>query len=131
MKLNINAKELLALYNVLYERFDAERTTRSVEDSSDDVQLRQVYNRLKACLVSALTNKGTDPLDAFLQREQQKIDDLTRENDGLKEAAKELTPKQPPVILSADDDEGPDREYPRKGPPSPQMPRPGKHRGRR
>ena len=134
MKLNINAKELLALHNLLYERFDSSMggTAYKAGDSptNDDAQLQQVYNRVKACIVGALTNKAVDPLDAFFQREQAKIDDLTKENDGLKEAAKEVF--NPGQILTADDDDGPAElpQYPRKV-HGPQAQKQGTHRGRR
>jgi hypothetical protein len=129
MKLNINAKELLALYNVLYQRFEGGDDRK---EDGDDVQLRQVYNRIKACVLAALTNKAQDPLDAFFQHEQAKIDQLAEKNESLKAAVRDpntFIPK--PDILSADDDEEPLREYPRKQPPPPNMPKPGKHRGRR
>jgi hypothetical protein len=133
MKLNINAKELLALHNLLYERFDSSMggTTYKEGDAraNDDAQLQQVYNRVKACIVGALTNKAVDPLDAFFQREQAKIDDLTTQNESLKEVAKEVF--NPQQILTADDDDGPELpQYPRKV-QGPQAQKPGKHRGRR
>lgn len=145
MKLNINAKELLALYNVLYERFDGRHAYDEckAEDSgappSDEAQLRQVYNRLRAIIVAGLTNpsKAVDPVDSWLKHEQAKIDDLKAQNEELRQAASDpenFVPVRPADILTDNEDEVPsDLGYPksRKGPPQPHMPHPGKHRGRR
>ena len=75
MKLNLNAKELLALHNLLLEY-------RNVIDNG---HLEQVYNRIRACIVSALTNKAIDPVDEWLVNEQQKIDKLTNESSKTEE----------------------------------------------
>lgn len=146
MKLNINPKELLALYNALYERFDGRHTAYDeckAEDSgsppSDDAHLRQVYNRLRAILVAGLTNPGkaVDPVDSWLKHEQDKIDRLNDQNASLKAEARELgkdNPVEPGNILTDDEGEVPsDLAYPsrRKGPPPPNMPHSGKHRGHR
>lgn len=145
MKLNINPKELLALYNVLYERFDGGQAHDLSDYKADDptgndaVQLKQVYNRLRAILIAGLTNpnKSVDPVDSWLKHEQAKIDDLKQQNEELKEVAKDprhFIPVEPENILSDNEDEilG-DLPYPkvRRGPPNPSMPHPGKHRGRR
>lgn len=144
MKLNINAKELLALYNVLYERFDGPTGHDLDEYKADDpsandaVQLKQVYNRLRAILIAGITNpsKVIDPVDSWLKHESVKIDRLNDQNEVLKEVAKDpdYFVATQGNILTDDDDEIPgDLPYPkaRKGPPNPNMPHPGKHRGRR
>jgi hypothetical protein len=134
MKLNINAKELLALYNLLHAKVEA---GQEAGDEGDDVQLRQVYNRLRAIIVAGLTSKAVDPVDSWLKHEQEKIDDLNQQNEQLREVAKDpaqFAPVQPGSILTDDDDEVPnDLGYPksRKGAPPPNAPRPGKYHGRR
>lgn len=144
MKLNINAKELLALYNVLYERFDGRQAydTKAEGEATDETQLRQVYNRLRAIIVAGLTNPGkvVDPVDSWLKHEAAKIDDLQKQNEDLKTTARDPgnfvpVPVDPGSILTDDEDEVPSDlpGYPkRRGAPSPHMPHHGgKHRGRR
>jgi len=146
MKLNINAKELLALYNVLYERFDGpnghDLAEYKAEDpaSNDAVQLKQVYNRLRAILIAGITNptKVIDPVDAWVKHESAKIDRLNDQNEELKIVARDpakFVPVDPADILRDDDDEVPVDlpGYPkaRKGPQNQNMPHQGKHRGRR
>ena len=122
MKLNLNAKELLALHNLLYERYNVHnRCEHKVDDprAADDTQLRQVYNRLRACLIAALTNKQIDPVDAFLSREQAKIDRLHDQNAALRKEGHDLAEaaKQDPDFFVPE--EGEDYrvpEYPRRGP---------------
>ena len=135
MKLNINAKELLALYNVLYERFDGTNTAFDESPGdSDHVQLKQVYTRLRAILIAGVTNPGKqlDPIDSWLGHEQRKIDGLTQQNEQLKAAA--ANPDQFIAlkdILNDDDDEIPgDLPYPKKKGPG-GMPPPGKYRGKK
>jgi len=121
MKLNINAKELLALHNLLYEKFessyDGTKYEPGSEEENSNVQLRQVYNRLKACIVAALTNRQVDPVDAFLSKEQAKIDRLKEDLTDVKKDQTNLVEE-----LKADDffvpgkDETFDApEYPRRG----------------
>lgn len=143
MKLNINPKELLALYNALYERFEGPEGRDVSEYKEDDpragdaVQLKQVYNRLRAIIVAGLTNPGkvVDPVDSWLKHEQEKVDKLNDQNDTLRTEARDLSkPVSPADILTDDDGEVPsDLAYPsrRRGPPPPNMPQGGKHRGRR
>lgn len=78
MKLNLNARELLALHNLLRDKV-------SFGTTSECVQLQHVYNRIQTCIVSALTNKATDPVDEWLVNEQQKIDKLTNESSKTEE----------------------------------------------
>ena len=56
MKLNLNAKEILALHNLLQARCCAGGSPADIAES-DEVQLRQVFNRLRALLLGALSNK--------------------------------------------------------------------------
>lgn len=126
MKLNLNAGEVLALYNLLHERhFRLERDV-----AGDDVHLQQVHGRLQTAIVSALGGnaKVIDPVGAWLKREQAKIDDLADQNEELKDVVGDLG-----SILTDDDDEvdvslG---DYPRrKHPPAPTMPKAGRQRRR-
>lgn len=143
MKLNVNPKELLALHNVLYERFEDNRCHDENKDDSgtiDEVQLRQIYNRLRAIIVASLISYGkvVDPVDSWFKHEQLKIDDLQQQNESLKEAVHDpgfFVPPKPESILTDDDGEvSSDLSYPscRKGAPFPNAPyHKGKHRGRR
>lgn len=134
MKLNITPKELLALYNVLYDRFDGPQGRDTCEYKTDDpaasdaVQLKQVYGRLKAILIAGLANpsKQLDPLDSWLANEGEKVDALVAQNEELKEIAKDPTKLVKQVnladILADDENEVPkELGYParRKGPPPP------------
>lgn len=133
MKLNVNPKELLALYNLLHARVEQ---SREVSDVGDDVHLRQVYNRLRAIIVAGLTNKVVDPVDSWLKHEKEKVERLNDQVDAVKAKARDLGQRLPSAtsdILTDDDNEVPgDLAYPsrRKGPPPPHVPRPGRH-GRR
>jgi len=141
MKLNISAKELLALHNILYERFEACYNGGEFEETDPragtNEQLKQLYNRVKACLVASLTNKMVDPLDSWIEGQQRKIGQLSEQNDDVKKDAQvlatggEVEGSLKPVILSAEDTEVLSDSYPRKGPPQPRMPGPGKFRGHR
>lgn len=142
MKLNINAKELLALHNLLFERFDGRVAhDRCESDNLDEVQLRQVYNRLRSIIVSGLDGRDSGKVDlrfeSWLKHEQAKVDELNKQNEAVKAAVKDpdfFVPVAPDDILTDDEDEVPvDLGYPkpRRGPPAPHMPKPGKHRGRR
>lgn len=129
MKLNLSAKEILALHNVLHERCALGLQPLTEPADADNVQLRQVYNRLRALMIGALSNKVVDPVDSWMQHEQAKINELNRQNDELKEVARDpdfFAPKSTDV----DDYEKYALEYPRRS-AVPSMPRPGKHRGKR
>jgi len=81
MKLNISAKELLALHNLLHknrEGLDEESTL-----------VRQLYGRVKACLIGALgqTDKYTEPFEAWEEVQKKKIDVLQERLEGLKPEA--------------------------------------------
>jgi hypothetical protein len=119
MKLNINAKELVALHNLLHSRLNDEHEYKEEDPRAvDEVQLRQVYNRLRACMIAALTNKQIDPVDAFLQREQAKINKLNDQNEAVKkdQASLAATVKNDPDFFVPNVDETYDApEYPRRG----------------
>lgn len=131
MKLNINAKELLALHNLLYEKFESSAGGTCYKEGDDrasaDIQLHQVYNRLKACLVAALTNKASDPVDAFMAREQDKIDRLKVQNDEVKREAAEIA-KDPDYFVPKGDEDYTAPDYPRRGPRGPRGNRGGNKR---
>lgn len=118
MKLNINSRELVALHNLLHVKFCTPAQFKYDEANpreADDVQLRQVYNRLRACIIAALANKQVDPVDAFLSREQAKIDKLTEQNEEIKKEQADLSKAMLPedFMLGNEDFEVP--EYPRRG----------------
>jgi hypothetical protein len=139
MKLTINPKELLALYNVLYERFETGYVGKEWPEEDNlrgatDVQLRQLYSRVKACIIASLSNKMIDPLDSWVAGQRRKIGELADQVSGVKQEARDLSAndKQEVTldILSADDtsvSEG----YPRKGPSASQGHRSGKHHDHR
>lgn len=120
MKLNINSRELLALHNLLYERFESSscpsnkcENDEKVERGSE-VHLHEVYNRIKACIVGAL-GKAVDPFDAWSTHEQQKINKLNDELDDIKKSQVELTKKDVDIIVPDEDEDFTSPEYPRKG----------------
>lgn len=76
MKLTVNSKELLALHNFLHKKCEHDHS----DVGDDDVQLRQVYGRLRAIIIASLTNKAEDPVESWLKREQSKIDKLNEES---------------------------------------------------
>lgn len=101
MKLNLNAKEFLALYNNLYEH--------TVGAGSTDPHLKEVFNRMKSCIVSALSARDQSALELeqlYFKGQREKIDRLKDRN---KEISKTLT------ILTEDvDDPVMPSDYPRK-----------------
>lgn len=118
MKLNINSKELVALHNLLHEKFcDPVQCKYDETDprAADDVQLRQIYNRLRACIIAALTNKQVDPVDAFLSREQAKIDTLKAQNEEVKKEQTDLVAAMTDPSMFPDDEDYVLPEYPRRG----------------
>jgi hypothetical protein len=143
VKLNISPKEVLALYDVLYERFAAGHTSGGTGlfmegdlREPDDTQLRQLYGRLRAIIVASLANKGVDLFELWEQGQKAKIAALEEDLDGVKQETKDLVDKQPvapgvPIILSAEDTDVLPDSYPRKRPPIPQGPKPGKYHGHR
>lgn len=118
MKLNVNPKELLALYNLLHTKVGQ---NQEVSDEGDGVHLRQVYNRLRAIIVAGLINKAVDPVDSWLKHEQEKVNRLNDQVDAVKAEVRDLGQQlslAPGDILTDNDDEIPgDLAYPsrRKG----------------
>lgn len=139
MKLTINPKELLALYNVLYERFETCYDCKEYADDDPramtDVQLKQLYGRVKACVIASLSNKMVDPLDSWITGQERKIGELNDQNEGVRKDAKHLATEARapgvPIVLSAEDTDVLPDTYPRKSPPQPRMPSGGKFHGRR
>lgn len=141
MKLNINAKELLALHNLLYEKFEGAQGDgpfRHFKEGDDraapDAHLRQVYSRLKACIVNSLSSgKAVDPFDAWAEKEQQKLDKLAEELDGVKKSSDELVKKaaaDPDFFVPLAEEDWDMPEYPKKGTRPPGN-RQGKHHNKR
>jgi hypothetical protein len=140
MKLNINAKELLALHNLLYEKFEGSHDEgyprlfkEGDERAGPDAQLRQVYSRLKACIVNSLTGKAVDPFDAWAEREQQKLDKLNEELDDVKKSSVDLvkkTAEDPDYFVPAVDENWDMSEYPKRS-ARPAGGRQGKHHNKR
>lgn len=123
MKFTLAPKELLALHNALYDKFESHIdlcAEGDVTEASDAVQLRQVYGRLKACILGALTNKAVDPIEAAMEREQSKIDRLSEELENVKREQNEF-PKAITLDDFPDDTDVP--EYPRRGGARNQQPR--------
>ncbi len=121
MKLNVNAKELVALHNMLHEKFSQHGQEFAADDprGADESQLRQVYNRVRACIISSLSEKQPDPLDVFLAQEQAKIDKLKDQNEEIKKEQLGLVAaiKDPDFFVAQDDgEEYQVPEYPRRGP---------------
>lgn len=121
MKLNVNAKELLALHNMLYQRCRPARI-------AVDPNLMQVYNRIRACIISSLGGNEADQFNAWMSKEQGKISELKDKLNDVKDQQSEL----PKLAAVSPDDfmEGFEDvvEYPRKR-PAQHMPKPGKHHG--
>jgi len=125
MKLNINAKELLALYNVLYERYEIQHPFEKEYIEGDprattDEQLRQIYNRVKSIVVASLGNKMVDPLDSWLEGQRRKLGQHDVETSaklkGPGDQVVEDNRETIPVIMSAEDTDMLPDNYPRKGP---------------
>lgn len=85
MKLNVTPKELLALYNLLYEQQGQikHKYEPGVDPVPDHVYLDQVFGRVRSLIVASIGRQSDDPADAkksrveeVLAREQAKIDKL-------------------------------------------------------
>lgn len=99
MKLNLNAKEFLALYNNLYEHVTVAANT--------DPQLKELFNRVKACIVTSLSAKDEPPLEElYFMGQREKIDQLKQKNEEISRSVTILTDDaNDPVVAT---------EYPRK-----------------
>lgn len=138
MKLNLNSKELLALHNLLYERFEACYNGKEYHDddprASAEAQLKQVYSRLKACIVNSLTGKCVDPFDSWAEKEQQKIDKLNEALDDVKKSSADLANAKvaddPDFFVPLSEENWDMPEYPKRG-ARPAGNRQGKHHNKR
>lgn len=102
MKLNMNAKEFLAIYNVLYEH----TTTETI-----DPLLKEVFNRMRACIISSLSSRDTPPLEElYFNNQKEKIMSLQQKNDEIK---KDMA-KHVPIMMDDENDPVLPPEYPRK-----------------
>ena len=129
MKLDINAKELLALYNVLYECFEvhSDNSIYVADDphGSTDTNLYELYKRVRACILASLgATNPTSALDSWVEGQQRAIDKLEeqnekvkRERDSLKDLATSSSMSPGAGEEDADklSDEDPLDFYPRKG----------------
>jgi len=115
VKLNVNAKEFLALYNLLHQRIEID-DDRQYE--GDEVQLHQIYGRMKSCLISSLSSdKHEDVFGTWFTQEKAKIDKL---NEQLGNVKKEQADLKKSTSTSADvgeliEDDYVRPEYPRRG----------------
>ena len=129
MRLNLHPKEFLALYNSL-QKLNLESVTPGSEDSA----LKEVLNRMRACLISSLQKRGDsssddDLMDLWEKDQKEKIADLEDRNAKLSDVARDME-----KFLTLDDhgDTGPpDRPYPRKAPPPVFPKHAGKYRGKK
>ena len=89
MKLTLNAEELLALYNALYERFGIDKGLMDESPETHDTQeLRGLYRRIRDHVLDALApqkSQSLDPVsfDKWLVAEQLKIDELKKQNSKI------------------------------------------------
>ena len=119
MKLNINPKEFLALYNLLHSIVDDDSKLEG-----DMVNLSQVHGRMKAYMLSSLASGGQDPVDAWFEREQTKINDLKQAKEDVGVVAKKIRDE-----FAQDDQDNSPLEEIEVEPSYPRMPTPS--RGRR
>jgi len=83
MKLNLHPKEFLALYNLLSVHKPV---------GPDEVPLQEVYNRMRSCIISALSAKGIPGsddsiFDSWEKVQKKKIDELQQKNEQIKSLA--------------------------------------------
>lgn len=85
MKLNLTPKEMLALYNLLYEQQGQIKCKYEpgVDPIPDHVYLDQLFSRVRSVIVASIGRQSDDPADAkkvtmeqALAHEQAKIDKL-------------------------------------------------------
>ena len=122
MKLNISAKELLALHNLLHSKFEYEGPSKlySEDDprASADVALEQVYARTKSIILGALQGKHPDELDRFdawAAKEQSKIDHLSDKLVDVKDEERKLRDDVVTLGDFPDDKDVLVPDYPRRG----------------
>lgn len=119
MKLSFNSREVLVLHDLLQSTV----VTGSPFDRDDDC-IKQLYARVRGVIVSALNAALTqgdrpNPLDAFMAREQQKIDALRAKSFVVQDAkaiARAVGVKDDVCLVDADDASTVDYPRRRKGP---------------
>lgn len=103
MRFDLNAEEIIALYDNLHDH-----VTR---DGNADPLLNELFNRVKACMIAALSSKERPSIEElYLSKQREKIDDLVHQNA---EIGKQL---QRPIMILTDDAGGPavPAEHPKK-----------------
>ena len=76
MKLNISAKELLALYDFFHDNCDFLHDANG-SATEHQATLVNIYSRIRLCVLSALKNHSEDPIEEWFEREQSKINKLS------------------------------------------------------
>lgn len=83
MKITLTPREVLALYGALHQR-----KLDSTRDVNDDGPLEQVLNRIRSYIVSSLSPKNDSRINPnaalWLEQQQQKIDELSKQNEKLR-----------------------------------------------
>ena len=123
MKMFLNPKEQLVLCCFLFEK---------LRNSSSDVILRSVYDRLMTSLTTKLSQQDVvEPnlINVWLKNQQAKIDRLNEQNETLKKSTPINLRLGMDDILTDNDDEVP-REI-KHYPKPPRMPPTGKYRGKK
>jgi len=113
MKLNLNPKEFLSLYNVLRDAVAGNGTIQM----EDEKQVQQLYNRLRACLISSLSKDGPIGSDSELfvrwqEKEAEKIASLRTQYEKQLED-KEVDNERDLMSEFSTEDDG-HREYPKR-----------------
>jgi hypothetical protein len=113
MKLNLNPKEFLSLYNILRDATAGNGTIQS----EDEKQVQQLYNRLRACLISSLSKEGPIGSDSELfarwqEKEAEKIAILRAQYEKQHED-KDLDDTRDLIDEFSTEDDG-HREYPKR-----------------
>jgi hypothetical protein len=122
MKLNISSREFIALYALL--------TNRSTVAESDAEPLKQLSDRMKAYLITALTKASDNGESRAITFEEWEANQKL----WLKEMSDKSDSKQQDmlVIPSEELDALGNSSYPKKTPPQPNMPHHGgKHVGKK
>lgn len=88
-KINFNAEELIALHNLLRDTIEIYRGEKEPTTLDSD-RLRQIYDRIRAHFVSALSCHDKQPITTGLIREQQKVDKLRDILDDVKKEHNDL-----------------------------------------
>jgi hypothetical protein len=128
MKLNLSAKEFIALYTAL-----ASRPATLID--SDSEPLKQLRDRMKAFLIGSLTRPDDVDDPKFVawkeweDTQKKKIAELERSSNTITDDDSSLTKE---MLIISDDELDSQGTYPRKQPPTPHMPKhSGKNHGKR